>query len=183
MIQLVFAHARNEFGSHDGMPWPRITQDFKNFKARTLGTTLVMGAKTFQSLRAPLPDRKHIVVSGNTRPLPKCKNGSLADYYVSPDNLEEELELWKNSEQHYSVIGGVALLKQAIPYASRIIHTDISYDRMQGTEVTQTLDEEFINDIWYYGEQVERHWYRIDETTSITENVLINNELTPWILN
>lgn len=177
MIQLVFAHAKTEFGSHDGMPWPRISQDFKNFKARTTGTILVMGSKTFMSLPAPLEDRKHIVIADKARPTPKCKNGSWADEYIDLSELDSYLQHWKKNG-YYSVIGGADLLKQALPYAAKIIHTEISYDRMEGTEVTQHLDQEFLNDVWYFGEKVERHWYKIDQTTSITENVLINSENT-----
>lgn len=176
MIQLVFAHARTEFGSHDGMPWPRISQDFKNFKARTTGTILVMGSKTFMSLPAPLEDRKHIVIADSNRPMPKCKNGTLADEYIDPSELDSYLQQWKTSNGHYSVIGGADVLKQALPYAAKIIHTEISYDRMEGTEVTQHLEQRFLDDVWYYGEKIERHWYYINETTNITENVLINQE-------
>ena len=64
MITLVLAMAENGAIGKDGaIPW-RISNDLKRFKALTLGKTVVMGRKTWDSLpRKPLPERKNIVIT------------------------------------------------------------------------------------------------------------------------
>jgi dihydrofolate reductase len=49
-------------GVGDGLPW-RISSDLKHFKALTMGKPLILGRRTFQSLRRPLPGREIIVLT------------------------------------------------------------------------------------------------------------------------
>ena len=64
MITLVLAMAENGVIGKDGaIPW-RISDDLKRFKSLTLGKTVVMGRKTWDSLpRKPLPDRRNVVIT------------------------------------------------------------------------------------------------------------------------
>ncbi len=63
MIVLVLARAENGvIGRDGGLPW-RIPADLRRFKALTLGKPMIMGRKTFESLTAPLPGRRHIVLT------------------------------------------------------------------------------------------------------------------------
>jgi dihydrofolate reductase len=61
---VIAAVARNRvIGRANGeMPW-RVPEDFKHFKKTTMGSPLVMGRKTFESLGGPLPGRPHYVAS------------------------------------------------------------------------------------------------------------------------
>ena len=67
----VAAVARNGvIGAGNDLPW-RISSDLKHFKALTMGKPLILGRRTFQSLRRPLPGREIIVLtrdSGFARP-------------------------------------------------------------------------------------------------------------------
>ncbi len=51
-------------GKDNKMPW-HLPEDLQHFKATTLGHTMIMGRKTFDSIGRPLPGRKTIVVSRN----------------------------------------------------------------------------------------------------------------------
>lgn len=63
MITLVLARARNGvIGRDGGLPW-HLPADLKRFKALTMGKPMIMGRKTFDSFPAPLPDRRHIVLT------------------------------------------------------------------------------------------------------------------------
>src|ERR1700744_6124511 len=66
-IVLVLAVAENGvIGKDGGIPW-HISDDMKRFKALTLGHTVVMGRKTWDSLpRKPLPGRINVVVTRQT---------------------------------------------------------------------------------------------------------------------
>lgn len=63
MITLILARARNGVIGADGkLPW-HLPADLKRFKALTLGKPMILGRKTFDSFPAPLPGRRHIVLT------------------------------------------------------------------------------------------------------------------------
>ena len=63
----VAAVARNGvIGADNGLPW-RVSSDLKHFKALTMGKPLILGRRTFESLRRPLPGREIIVVTRDPR--------------------------------------------------------------------------------------------------------------------
>jgi dihydrofolate reductase len=63
MITLHLARADNGVIGRDGaLPW-RLPADMKRFKQRTMGKPMIMGRKTFESFPAPLPGRRHIVLT------------------------------------------------------------------------------------------------------------------------
>src|SRR3954449_10664878 len=62
-ITLVVARARNGVIGRDGkLPW-HLPADLKRFKALTMGSVMVMGRRTFESLPGLLPGRRHIVLT------------------------------------------------------------------------------------------------------------------------
>lgn len=64
-IVLLLARADNGvIGSDGDIPW-KIPGDLKRFKAMTMGTPMLMGRKTFDSLPGLLPGRRHIVLTRN----------------------------------------------------------------------------------------------------------------------
>ncbi|TPG22781.1 dihydrofolate reductase [Sphingomonas koreensis] len=63
MITLILARADNGVIGRDGaLPW-RLPADLKRFKALTMGKPMIMGRKTFEGFPAPLPGRRHIVLT------------------------------------------------------------------------------------------------------------------------
>lgn len=63
MITMIFAHDDNfGIGKDNSLPW-HLPEDMKWFKAHTLNRNVVMGRKTFESLKKPLPLRKNIVLT------------------------------------------------------------------------------------------------------------------------
>src|ERR1700742_1285458 len=62
-IVLIVAVADNGvIGADNAIPW-RLKTDMQRFKALTTGKPVVMGRKTFLSLRRPLPGRTNIVMT------------------------------------------------------------------------------------------------------------------------
>lgn len=62
-IALIVAAAENGvIGRNGDLPW-RLPSDLKHFRSLTMGKPVIMGRKTFQSLRKPLDGRDNIVVS------------------------------------------------------------------------------------------------------------------------
>jgi dihydrofolate reductase len=62
-ILFILARADNGVIGVDGrLPW-HLPADLRRFKALTMGRPMVMGRKTFESFPAPLPGRRHIVLT------------------------------------------------------------------------------------------------------------------------
>lgn len=171
MIQLVFAHNGTAFGSHNGMPWPHISQDFKNFKMWTSNTKMVMGAKTFMSLPGILPDRDHIVACDFGRIAPKTSKGEKAHRYVDINFIHDRLEEWAKDElETYSIIGGADLLKAALPYAKRICESQI-VQLISTKEVTQRLDPKFLIECQTFGMIQDINFWNISPGIQLVETI------------
>ncbi|MFT3829399.1 MAG: dihydrofolate reductase [Opitutaceae bacterium] len=66
----IVAMAENRvIGVGNQLPW-HLPEDFKWFKQQTLGKTLLMGRKTFESIGRPLPGRTTLVLSRSARAIP-----------------------------------------------------------------------------------------------------------------
>lgn len=62
-ITFHLARADNGVIGRDGtLPW-HLPADLKRFKAETMGRAMIMGRRTFESFPAPLPGRRHIVLT------------------------------------------------------------------------------------------------------------------------
>lgn len=63
MISFHLARADNGvIGANGRLPW-YLPADLRRFKVQTLGRPMVMGRRTFESFAAPLPGRRHIVLT------------------------------------------------------------------------------------------------------------------------
>jgi len=121
-LHLIFARAANGvIGAHGTLPW-HLPEDLAHFKRTTLGCTVIMGRKTWDSLPPkfrPLPGRVNIVI---TRQADWHENG--AQPFTSLGNAllfcEQFEEVW--------VIGGAELYAQALPLAQRAVITEIAQD-------------------------------------------------------
>jgi dihydrofolate reductase len=117
-IVLVVAIAQNGvIGKGGAIPW-HISDDMKRFKALTLGHTVVMGRKTWDSLpRKPLPGRVNVVVT-------RQKDWK-AEGAVTAASLGEATA---GTSATVMVIGGREIYERALPLASRIELTEIHQD-------------------------------------------------------
>src|SRR5207342_1777646 len=65
-ITLIVARAQNGVIGRDGkLPW-HLPADLKRFKTLTMGSVMLMGRRTFDSLPGLLPGRRHIVLTRDT---------------------------------------------------------------------------------------------------------------------
>ncbi|MFU8798131.1 MAG: type 3 dihydrofolate reductase [Gammaproteobacteria bacterium] len=117
-IVLIAAMTRNRIiGIQNRLPW-HLPADLKHFKHLTLGKSVIMGRKTFESIGKPLPNRQNIVL---TRQGLETKNRG--ELYIAP-TLDAALKL-ANPHTDIMIIGGAKLFKQALPLASRMYLTII----------------------------------------------------------
>lgn len=122
-ISIIAAVATNGvIGRNGQLPW-RLSGDLRRFKRLTMGHTIIMGRKTWESLRRPLPGRRSVVVTRQT------------DYRIDADgvqiaaSLDNALNIARmaNDEEAF-VIGGAEIFDEALPRADRLYFTEVAAD-------------------------------------------------------
>ena len=119
-INMIYARAENGvIGHNNAMPW-RLPEDLAHFKKLTLGSPVIMGRKTWDSLPPrfrPLPGRTNVVITRQ------------ADWVAAGANttasLDAALKLCGDAEQVW-IIGGAQIYALAEPMAQRIEVTEIA---------------------------------------------------------
>ena len=113
-VVLVAAVARNRVIGRDGvMPW-HLPEDLRRFKALTMGHTLVMGRRTYDSIGRPLPGRRTVVI---TRQADWAVEG-----VTTAGSLEAALALVVGDAY---VVGGGEIYALALPLADRLELTEV----------------------------------------------------------
>ena len=126
-IILIAAMAANRvIGKDNIIPWD-IRGEQTRFKAVTMGHSLVMGRKTWESIGRPLPGRQNIVISRDTSfAAPGCQVAHSLKEGIKIAEAAEHAQLAKAKEEGHAkifVIGGAQLYDQALPLADTLILT------------------------------------------------------------
>jgi dihydrofolate reductase len=123
-ISLHLARASNGVIGCDGrLPW-HLPADLKRFKAQTLGRPMIMGRKTFESFPAPLPGRRHIVL---TRDRAWTATGAEVAHSV-----DQALAM---AGHDAAVIGGADIFALFVGLATRIELTEVHQDAVGDVRV------------------------------------------------
>jgi dihydrofolate reductase len=142
MIKAIVAMAENRvIGQGGTIPW-HLPEDFKFFKATTMGHAILMGRKTYDSIGKPLPGRENIVLS---RTMPETPGVTIIR---SLDELKEPTD-----ERDLFVIGGEEIYRLLLPKVQelyvtivpRTIEGDTHFPEFEsqfdaGTKVLETND-------------------------------------------
>ena len=113
-IALIVAMAHGRvIGRDNALPW-RLRDDLRRFKALTIGHTIVMGRKTWQSIGRPLPGRDNVVL---TRDRAFRAQGCRVVH-----DLDDAL---RSDDERLFVIGGGHLYEATLPRASRLYVTQV----------------------------------------------------------
>lgn len=134
MQELVFIYARaanGVIGREGHLPW-RLPADLRHFKTVTMGKPMIMGRRTFDSFPAPLPGRRHIVLTRD--------RGWQAEGAEVAHSVDEALAL--AGEGEVAVIGGAQIYALLQDKAARIELTEIHAD-YEGDTVMPPLGPEW----------------------------------------
>jgi dihydrofolate reductase len=126
-ISLVVAIADNGvIGRAGRLPW-NLPDDLKHFRALTLGKSVLMGRRTFESIGRPLQGRQNIVMS-------RTPAAAAAEVQVVSTLAQACAcaEAWAGGQAQLCVIGGAEIYALVLPYASRIdltqVHAEVPGD-------------------------------------------------------
>jgi dihydrofolate reductase len=120
-IVLVAALARDRtIGKGGSIPW-RHPEDLRHFKAVTMGTVVVMGRKTYDSIGRPLPGRATVVVTRSPAQF------ASAHPDVTAVGSFDSAIAWAadHGAKVVSVAGGAEIYAQALPLADEMILTHV----------------------------------------------------------
>ena len=141
-------------GRNGDLPW-RLPGDLKWFKKITLGNTLLMGRKTWESLPGALPGRENWVLSRS------AQSGKKMRVFRSLDEIKEHLL----PKQNLFIIGGGEIYSLALPLCHELFLTEVKQKVSDGDaffpeyesafEPVETLEEN--NDF------LLRRWIRVKD--------------------
>jgi len=114
IILLAAVGANHVIGRDGEMPW-HLPEDLAHFKATTMGHTLVMGRKTYDSIGRALPGRRTIVMTSQL--------GWHAPSVEVAHSLAEALALAGPTEVF--IVGGGDVYQQAMPFADQLMLTEV----------------------------------------------------------
>lgn len=103
-------------GLGGALPWD-IPEDRRFFVRATLGHAVIMGRRTWEEVGAPLRGRRNIVVSRTP--------GLVLDGAEVVPSIEAAIASARTTDPDPRVIGGAAIFETALPYATRILLTEV----------------------------------------------------------
>lgn len=158
-ITLIAAMGKNRaIGIEGRMPW-HLPAELQHFKQTTMGKSIVMGRKTWQSIGRPLPGRQNIVISRSS------------DFVAAGADVTHSLEaaVEVSEANEVMVIGGGQLYQLAIPFARRMVLTLIDIEPKADTWFPEWHDSHWqqVKDQYFEVDTVNRIAYRIVELIRI----------------
>ncbi|MDY7538365.1 dihydrofolate reductase [Undibacterium sp. RTI2.1] len=119
---IVATDLQRGIGVNNTLPW-HLPEDLAHFKNTTSGHAIVMGRKTFDSIGRALPNRRNIVISRNpawSHEGVECVSSLEAALALLKDKTQDNAK----NEQAF-IIGGAEIYQQALPFANKLIITEI----------------------------------------------------------
>jgi dihydrofolate reductase len=164
-ISIIVAVAENGVIGRGGkLPW-QLSDDLRRFKRLTMGHTIVMGRRTWESIGRPLAGRQMIVVSRQP--------GYRVDLQGirAAANLADALRMAEAAgDDEAFIIGGAEMYREALPRAHRLymtrVHAQVagdtqfpSYDAAEWRQLSSELHAaDAKNDLPFSFEVYERTW-------------------------
>lgn len=119
IIGIVAVDRNLAIGKAGGLPW-HYSADMKFFQATTIGNAVVMGRRTWLTLKGPLKARQNIVLSRDASlPLPES--------VILLRDVASVIELVSQQDVHLFVMGGAQVYQSFMPHIDRWIVTEVPH--------------------------------------------------------
>ncbi len=118
MLSIIVAHDQQRLiGLNNQLPW-RMPADLRYFRQQTLGKTVVMGRKTFDSIGKPLPERSNVILTHQTE-----QQFPVATIH----DLSALQQLAQTSHEEIMIIGGATVYAATLALVHRLYITEIHH--------------------------------------------------------
>lgn len=163
LSMIVAVDRNNAIGKNNELPW-RLPADLANFKALTMGKSLILGRKTWDSLgRKPLPGRDHYVITRRVDDL--TVEGGDPKQVVGMSSIKEALLCCREEGvEEVFIIGGAEIYHQTIKDVDRIYLSrvdiavegaDAFFPEIDRNLFQQTMSMRYLKD----GDKHTHDWY------------------------
>ncbi len=154
-ISLIWAMARNGvIGRGNALPW-RLPRDMQFFVAVTMGKPVIMGRKTFESMKAPLAGRTNIVL---TRSADYAREGIQVVTTFADALRTARAQAEIDGQNEIVVIGGAEVYRLGLAVATRLYVTRVEAEP-EGDTVFPEVD-------WSAWEEASTQSFSADERHS-----------------
>lgn len=134
--------ANNALGKDNQLIW-HLPADLKRFKKTTLNHAVIMGRKTYESLKNPLPNRTNIIIT-------RDRNYKVEGWLVV-NSLEEALKVAAKTDENPFILGGAEIYRQAMKFVDKLditfVHhqfeADVFFPEIDKTIWKETSREDF----------------------------------------
>jgi dihydrofolate reductase len=165
------------------MPW-HLPRDLRRFREYTLGKPLIMGRRTFQSLRRPLPGRLNIVLTNN--------DSFAAEGCRIARSIEDALKIAEDyvdgiQGDEVMIIGGAIIFEATVALWNRLLLTVVDgkfpgdahfpIDRVKQSR-WQLVAREFCCDD---AKNPHSHWFLMLERNSVDSPISLDFDLNAWL--
>lgn len=120
----------------NSIPW-YLPTDLNYFKAKTLGKTIIMGSRTFESIGKPLQNRRNVVIS---------RNHNTDHFYGIDETYKSVQDAIKSERPKFFIIGGAHIYGEAIKYSPTKLYITIVKIRPEGDVQFPIAGERFLQD-------------------------------------
>ncbi len=122
MISIIAAVSENRAIGNKNKLLYWLPNDLKRFKALTIGHTIIMGRKTYDSLpKGALPNRRNVVISRSVASIPGCEVYASLDEAIAA--VQSSSAVVDGIDNEIFIIGGASVYEQSMPLADRLCLT------------------------------------------------------------
>lgn len=139
MLSIIVAKAKNNIIGKDNKLLWNLPADLERFKQLTMGHTMIMGRKTFESIGQTLPNRKYVVFSQNMAFTTVSENVRIVHSML-------EIKEYIDSNEENFVIGGAMIYNLLMPHVTKMYVTEIDKE-FEGDSFFPKIDAEKWNEI------------------------------------
>jgi dihydrofolate reductase len=150
-------------GRSGDMPW-KLSGDLQRFKKLTMGHSLIMGRKTYESIGRPLPGRTTIIVTRQTDYL----QNALPEVVKLAPSLTAAFALCEHDIELF-VVGGGDIYRQALSLVDRVYATWVEAE-LSG----DTFFPSFPSADW---QAIESHTYLADDRNQYATRYMIYDRI------
>jgi len=184
LISVIAAIGKKERAiCHDQNLLWMIPDDLKRLRSLTMGHTLVMGRKTYESIRHPLKGRFHVIVTRDQNYKPSIPEGYENEVVRIAHSIDEALELAKLietekglGEKEIFIFGGGEIYNQTISKANKLYLTivDSEEDEKKGDTFFPEYEKDFVQT-----KHEDRIWENKPYSWIDFERIKVTNSISP----
>ena len=181
-ISAIVAAANHQvIGKNNQMPW-HLPADLRYFKQQTIGKTVIMGRKCFESIGRPLPNRLNIVLT--------TQKDWKAEGITIVHTREQALHEAQKANTDIMIIGGGEIYRLFLPLCQMIFYTKIELETEGDVffPIIEKNDWELTNETVNAPDEKNKYthtfqiWKRINTNFIKQQKKMVATHFTPTIL-